>query len=146
MGVNVGIRMTNIGEYLRVFVIDVLKEEMGEQEMANTLKDMKYITGAKTIDIGDITVAGMPFKLIFSATVNDSMHISAVDGDGKPVFRGNIIAVGTEKLKGGTEVLRSLTDDEVFLLMANTGLMAIDSAENGGLYNAYVLCNVVSEG
>lgn len=141
--VNVGISMTNIGQYLKGFYLNVADEEMGELEFPNTLRDMKSLTKAKCIDIGDIKVQGMPFKTIYSATANDNMRISAVNSDGKCIYRGNVLVVGFETDANGVERLRSLTEDELYLLMANTGLMFIDGKSSGGeQYNAYVLCNV----
>ena len=143
MTVDIEIRMTNIGEYLKGFYLNVTEEEMGAIEFPNTLRDMKALTKAKCIDIGDIRVQGMSFKTIYPATANDNMHISAVNSDGKCVYRGNILIVGSQKDKFGNETLRSLTEDELFLLMANTGLMFVDGKGSGGeQYNAYILCNV----
>jgi len=141
--VNVGISMTNIGQYLKGFYLNVADEEMGEIEFPNTLRDMKSLTKAKCIDIGDIIVQGIHFKTIYSATANDNMRISAVNNDGKCIYRGNVLVIGFDVDANGTEILRSLTDMEMYVLMANTGLMFIDGkSSNGEQYNAYVLCNV----
>ena len=140
--VNTGIKMTNAGEFLKVYVVDVDKEEMGAQDMPNTLRDMKRITGANCIEIGDITVLGQAFKAIYSAKVSGSQHISCVDDKGKAVYRGNIIIVAYERDRYGNEILSSLTDDDIQLLMSNTGLMYIEGKDGGSPYNAYVLCNL----
>ena len=143
MTVNVGIRMSNIGEYLRVFVVDVEKEEMYEMDMPNTLKDMKRLTGAGCIDIDDILIGDMQLKAIFGSTVNDKMHISCINPEGKTVYRGNIIIVASRKEPDGVEMLCGLNDEEIKALLYNTGLMTIDASGNTGeKYNAYVLCNI----
>ena len=140
--VNTGIKMTNIGEYLKVFIIDVEKEEVLVQDMPNTLKDMKRITHSNCIEIGDVTIRGQAFKMIYSSKVNDNQHISCVDENGTVNYRGNIIVVGCEVDVYGGETLASLVDDDINLLLGNTGLMFIEN-KDGGSYNTYVLCNVI---
>lgn len=141
--VNTGIKMTNAGDFLKVYIVDVEREEMGVQDMPNTLRDMKRLTCANCIEISDVTILGQPFKAIYSAKVNGSQHISCVDEKGKSVYRGNVIIVASEKDRYGNEILTDLTDDEVQLLMSNTGLMYIEGKDGGAAYNAYVLCNLI---
>ena len=142
--VNTGIKMNNIGEYLKVFVIDVAEEEMGVIEMPNTLKDMKRITHASCIEIGDISIGENRFKSIYATKTNEKIHISCADSKGKVIYRGNIIIVAYETNGKGDETLCSLTDEEISVLMSNTGLMYINN-KDGTEYNSYVLCNVITE-
>ena len=141
--VNVGIRMSNIGEFLRVFVVDVEKEEIKMIDMPNTLRDMKKLTKASCIEIGDIEVQGQAFKAVFGSKVKTNQHISCADVDGKVVYRGNVIVVAFETDAYGNETLSSLTDDDINLLLANTGMMFIENGDSP--YNAYVLCNVIDK-
>ena len=141
--VNVGIRMTNVGEYLMTFAVNAEKDEMGKLEIPNTLKDFKREINTDCIDMDDIVVDGMTFKAMFGANAKDGAHTSCVDENGKVVYKGNIIVFGFDTDRCGNQILRSLTDEEIELLMKNTGLMTVDAKGNGGdLYNAYILCNV----
>lgn len=140
--VNTGIRMTNIGQFLKVFVIDAEKDEVGMIDMPNTLNDMRKTTGSNCVEIGDITIFGQPFKAIYSSKVNSGQHVSCADEKGKVVYRGNVIIVGVEKDSYGNEILADLTTDDYNLLIANVGLMFIHNKDKDTAYNAYVLCNV----
>lgn len=139
--VSTGIRMSNIGEYIKVFMIDVENETMGTIEMPNTLKDMKKLVGAPTIQVGTIAIGEYTFKAIYTARANDKMHISCADEKGVSVYRGNVLIVGFETDVNKGEILCSLSDEEAQLLLANTGLMYIECKDNTA-YNTYVLCNV----
>ena len=143
--VNTGIKMNNIGEYLKVFVIDVVEEEMGVVEMPNTLKDMKRITGAPCIEIGDIRIGENKFKSIYASKTNENIHVSCADSKGKVIYRGNLIIVAYETNGNGDEILCSLTEEEIAVLLSNTDLMYLNNEKNNTEYNSYVLCNVTAE-
>ena len=139
--VNVGLSMCNIGEYLIAMVLDSENEDLLIIDIPNTLRDMKRYTRSDLIEIGDIKVEGQPFKCIYPAKVSDSMHISAIDNNGKPVYRGSIIILASRK-ENGREILRGLDEEEVNLLKHNIGIMIINRKDGETSYNAYVLCNV----
>ena len=136
---DVGIKMANMGEILRVFLINTSEDEVTERDMPNALSEMKRLVGSKTIDISDLVVGNKIFKVVHSLNTDPSTHISVLDEEGRTVFRGNVIIIAYSKVEGG-ELLRDLMDDELAVLKNNTGLMRV-STKNNEVYNAYALCN-----
>ena len=134
--------MVNVGDYFRSFHIDSEKDNIIAYDIPNSLPEFKRLTRAEVINIGDISVEGMPFKIVYSHTSSEDMHITVVNIDGKTVFRGSVIVMGFDTVNG-RDVLRDLTDEEVLLILDNIGLMLITPKDEKEPYNSYVLCNVV---
>ena len=87
----------------------------------------------------------MPFKTVYSKFVNNGIHITASDGDGKTIYRGSLLILGFDIIRG-RETLRNLINEEIMQILKNLALMTIrDDGENNP-YNSYVLCNVSVSG
>ena len=134
--------MVNVGDYLRSFYIDTENDNIIAYDVCNALSTFKRMTGAKVINIGDITVEDKAFKIVYTHSSSSDVHISVVNTEGKTIFRGSVIVMGFDTING-RDVLRDLTDDEVDVIKRNLGLMVITGKEGKEPYNAYVLCNVV---
>lgn len=79
--------MVNVGDYLRSFYIDTENDNIIAYDVCNALSTFKRMTGAKVINIGDITVEDKAFKIVYSHSSNPDMHISVVNTEGKTVFK-----------------------------------------------------------
>ena len=139
---DVGLSMVNVGEYLRAFYLDSDRDNIIAYDIVNALSEFKRLTRASVIDIGNLTVDGHCFKVVYSRAANEGMHISVVNKEGKTIVRGSCIIMGFDTVNG-RQTLRDLTDEEVDLIMDNMALMVVTPKDGKEYYNAYVLCNAV---
>lgn len=142
---NVGLSVANTGEYIKMLHMDSETDNVIAFEFEYSLKEFKRRTHADVIEIGTVSIEGMPFKTVYSRSVNNGIHITASDGDGKTVYRGSLLILGFDIIRG-REMLRDLTNEEIMQILKNLALMTIRDDGGNEPYNSYVLCNVSVSG